>query len=76
MVVEARGHVITKSGVPFDYTYCHVFRLAEGGVREVTEYCDTQLVAAALGNPEGATEGEPVVFRMNENIERDEGTGI
>ena len=53
VVVEARGHAITKSGVPFDNTYCYVFRLAEGEVHEVTEYCDTQLVVEALGNPDG-----------------------
>jgi len=53
VVVEARGHVITKSGVQFDNAYCYVFRLAAGEVQEVTEYCDTQLVVEALRTPDG-----------------------
>lgn len=40
---------VTKAGVPYNNTYCFVFRLADGKVREVTEYMDTALVAAALG---------------------------
>jgi hypothetical protein len=57
-VVEARGHVITKSGVPFDNTYCYVFRLAAGAVHEVTEYCDTQLVVTALKSPDDDNRGD------------------
>lgn len=51
VVVEARGHATTKAGRQFDNTYCYVFRLAEGKVKELTEYCDTHLVAEALGDP-------------------------
>ena len=51
VVVEARGQVNTKSGKPYNQTYCYVFRLAEGKVRELTEYLDTELVSEALGAP-------------------------
>lgn len=49
VVVEARGENMTKSGVPYNNRYCFVFRLADGKVRELTEYMDTELVTAALG---------------------------
>jgi ketosteroid isomerase-like protein len=49
VVVEARGHDnVTKAGVPYNNTYCFVFRLAGGEMREVTEYMDTALVLTAL----------------------------
>jgi uncharacterized protein len=51
VVVEARGHATTKAGRQFDNLYCYVFRLADGKVKELTEYCDTQLVAEVLGDP-------------------------
>jgi ketosteroid isomerase-like protein len=51
VVVEARGNNITKSGKPYNNTYCYVFRLADGKLREMTEYLDTELVTAALGDP-------------------------
>lgn len=53
VVVEARGQATTKSGKPYHQTYCYVFRLADGKVRELTEYMDTDLVRQALeGLPE------------------------
>ena len=51
VVVEARGHATTKAGVAYDNTYCYVFRLAEDKVKEITEYCDTELIASALIDP-------------------------
>ncbi|PTL75064.1 nuclear transport factor 2 family protein [Vitiosangium sp. GDMCC 1.1324] len=51
VAVEVRGRVTTKEGRPYNNTYCYVFRLADGKVRELTEYCDTELVAMALGSP-------------------------
>jgi hypothetical protein len=50
VVVEARGSNTTKSGVPYNNNYCFVFRLADNQLKEVTEYCDTELVTAALGS--------------------------
>jgi len=51
VVVEARGHVTTTAGKPYENTYCFVFRLADGKVAAITEYFDTQLVATALAPP-------------------------
>ena len=51
VVVEARGDNVTKSGAPYNNSYCFVFRLSGGRLAEVTEYMDTELVTAALGAP-------------------------
>ena len=51
VVVESRGRVTTRAGKPYNNTYCFVFRVADGKLRELTEYCDTQLVVTALGPP-------------------------
>jgi uncharacterized protein len=39
----------TKSGEPYNNTYCFVYKLAAGKVIEVREYCDTELVTRAFG---------------------------
>lgn len=49
VVVEARGNNTTKSGKPYNNTYCFVIRMTEGKMREITEYMDTELVTEALG---------------------------
>jgi len=49
VVVEAQGSSTTKSGVPYNNTYCFVFRLSNNQLKEVTEYLDTELVTSALG---------------------------
>ena len=51
VIVEARGNNTTKTGKPYNNTYCFVIRLAEGRIREITEYMDTALVTAVLGEP-------------------------
>ena len=51
VVVEARGQVTTKLGKPYNQTYCYVFQLKDGRVRELTEYLDTELVNQALEMP-------------------------
>jgi uncharacterized protein len=55
VVVEARGNNLTTAGSAYRNTYCFVFRLAAGKLQEVTEYLDTELVTAALGNPDEQT---------------------
>lgn len=52
VVVEARGQNITKAGMPYNNSYCFVIRLAGGKLAELTEYMDTELVTAALGEPQ------------------------
>jgi ketosteroid isomerase-like protein len=37
--------------MPYNNNYCYVCRLADGKLRELTEYCDTQLIATALAPP-------------------------
>ena len=51
VVIECRGDVITKQGQPYRNTYCYVCRLEDGKVRELTEYCDTELLTKALMPP-------------------------
>ena|SRR6266540_1116051 len=48
VVVEFRGAVTTKSGVPYHNTYCWVCRIAGGKIVELNEYCDTALVETAF----------------------------
>jgi ketosteroid isomerase-like protein len=38
VVVECRGEVTTKSGKPYNNTYCYVCRIADGKLKELTEY--------------------------------------
>jgi ketosteroid isomerase-like protein len=52
VVVEARGSNMTKGGLLYNNNYCFVFR-SDNRLKEVTEYFDTELVTAALGQPEG-----------------------
>jgi ketosteroid isomerase-like protein len=49
VVVEARGRAMAASGAPYNNTYCFVFRLEDGKVKEVTEYADTEPVTATFG---------------------------
>ncbi len=48
VVVECRGNVTTKAGLPYNNAYCWVCRIAGGRLQELTEYCDTALVTAVL----------------------------
>ena len=52
VAIEARGANTTRAGVPYCNNYCFVFRLADGKLKDVTEYMDTELVTAVLGDPE------------------------
>ena len=64
VVVEARGEATTKTGKPYNNTYCWIFSLADGKVREITEHLDTQLVASALESAEAANVTQAVPFFM------------
>jgi uncharacterized protein len=54
VVVEARGNNLTKTGVRYDNEYCLVFRLENGKISEIREYCDSVLTEKALGRFPGA----------------------
>lgn len=47
--MQAHGKATTKAGKPYNNTYCQVYRITDGKVREVTEYLDTELVTSAFG---------------------------
>jgi ketosteroid isomerase-like protein len=49
VVVEARGDNVTRAGVRYDNDYCLVFRLQNGKIKEIREYCDSVLTERALG---------------------------
>jgi hypothetical protein len=49
VVVQARGRSTTKSGKPYNNSYCQLFRVEGGKVKAITEYLDTELVTQAFG---------------------------
>jgi uncharacterized protein len=49
VVVEAKGDNLTKTGVRYDNDYCMVWRLENGRIKEIREYCDSALVERAMG---------------------------
>jgi len=51
VVVECHGDATTVSGEHYANTYCFVIRMAEGQMRELTEYMDTALVERVLKPP-------------------------
>ena len=51
VVVECQGRGDDQSGKPYNQRYCYVCRMADGRVRELTEYLDTELVSSVLEAP-------------------------
>lgn len=51
VVIECQGEVVTKTGKPYNNTYCFVIRMRDGKMVELTEYFDTELVTSALEPP-------------------------
>ena len=49
VVVEAKGDNVTKSGQRYDNDYCMVWRVENGKIKEIKEYCDSALVERVLG---------------------------
>jgi len=49
VAVQLHGQATTKAGKPYNNVYCMVFRIANGKVQELIEYCDTELITAAFG---------------------------
>jgi uncharacterized protein len=64
VVVEARGCVTTKAGKPYNNGYCLIYRIAGGKIREITEYLDTELVTAVLGQPGARQDVSKPPFRL------------
>ena len=49
VVVEARGDNVTKAGLRYDNQYCMVWRIENGKIKQIKEYCDSTLVERVLG---------------------------
>jgi uncharacterized protein len=49
VVAQVRGQAETADGQVYNNRYCHVFRIRDGRIREVTEYLDTALVNSVFG---------------------------
>ncbi len=49
VVVEARGDNVTKAGLRYDQQYCMVWRIEDGRIKQIKEYCDSALVERVLG---------------------------
>ena len=47
---QATGRV-TKSGRPYNNTYCLVYEIVGGKIQRLTEYCDTELITSAFALP-------------------------
>lgn len=49
VVVEAKGDNVAKSGERYDNEYCMVWKVENGRITQIKEYCDTALVERVLG---------------------------
>ena len=49
VAMQSRGKSTAKNGKSYNNTYCHVFRITNGKISEVTEYLDTELVTNVFG---------------------------
>lgn len=49
VIVEARGDMTTNAGERYDNEYCLIYRLADGKIVEMREYCDSVLCEQRLG---------------------------
>ena len=49
VVAETKGDNVTKSGVRYDNDYCMVWRIENGKIKQIKEYCDSVLVERVLG---------------------------
>ena len=48
VAVQLTGEATTVEGKPYNNTYCHVMRIRDGQIAEVTEYFDSELVTEVL----------------------------
>ncbi|MBI2800796.1 MAG: nuclear transport factor 2 family protein [Gammaproteobacteria bacterium] len=49
VVAQGQGEAMTKRGVPYNNTYCWVYKFVNGKIAALTEYLDTELVTRAFG---------------------------
>jgi uncharacterized protein len=61
VVVEGRGDMVTKAGVPYRNHYCLLYRLENDQIVEMKEYQDSLLAERVLGPyPQELRSGRPV----------------
>jgi len=46
VILQWEGSTKSRTGKPYEQTYCWVMRFGDGQIREVTAYLDTELVSA------------------------------
>jgi len=49
VVVESKGDNVTKTGLRYDNDYCMIWRIEDGKIKDIKEYCDSMLVERVLG---------------------------
>jgi uncharacterized protein len=49
VVMQGHGMAKAKNGKSYNNTYCHVFRIANSKIHEITEYLDTELATKVFG---------------------------
>jgi ketosteroid isomerase-like protein len=49
VVIEARGEMMSKAGLPYNNEYCLIYRLRDRKIVEMTEYQDSTLCERVLG---------------------------
>jgi uncharacterized protein len=49
VAVETRGDNVTKTGLRYDNQYCMIYRIEDGKIKQIKEYCDSTLVERVLG---------------------------
>lgn len=49
VVVQSHGRAKTRSGKNYNNTYCQVFKVAGGKIKQMVEYLDTELVTECFG---------------------------
>ncbi|MBT3366022.1 MAG: nuclear transport factor 2 family protein [Nitrospina sp.] len=48
VVLEAKGHGVTRNGEDYDNCYCHIWRVVDGKIVRFVEYNDTDLILRVL----------------------------
>ncbi len=51
VVMEARGQAMSKTGKPYNNSYCVVITIADNRIQQVREYLDSELVSEVFGKP-------------------------
>jgi ketosteroid isomerase-like protein len=50
VVALSSGKAETLDGIPYNNSYCQIFKITEGKISQVIEYCDTALINSVFGD--------------------------